>query len=707
MFIKTVASILLVVATSHLHAASEEKLNPTRMQAATTKDVVKMLMNRHYRDLNFDDNLSNAFLDKYLESLDPARMYFLAGDVAGFDKYRDSFDDDFKSGKLTTGFEIYRIFQKRMKSRLKKVVSILENPQTKFDFTIDESIEIDRENSPWPITMGEADELWRKRIKLSILNQKLSDKEVPKAIDTLTKRYKNQLKRIEQQSNVDVYEALINSLTLLYDPHTNYFSPRTSENFNISMSLSLEGIGAVLQSEDEHTKVVRLVHGGPAFKQGELKPADKIIGVGQGAKGEIVPVVGWRLDEVVDKIRGKKNSIVRLEVISGDEEVLKTISIVRDKVNLEDQAAKKDILEIKSGNKTHKIGVIDIPAFYINFKEARSGNRNYRSTTRDVKKLVMELMEENVTGIVLDLRDNGGGSLQEATQLTDLFINQGPVVQIRQSDGKVSRSNRAYSRALYNGPLVVMINRLSASASEIFAGAIQDYQRGLVVGSQSFGKGTVQLLSRLPEGELKLTESKFYRVSGDSTQHRGVIPDILFPELVDHEEVGESTYDTALPWDQIHPASHRRFFNFKPFISELTEKHKKRSILDPDFKHLLAQIELSNINKDRKYISLKEETRINEKNDLEKKSLALENTRRKSKNLEPYKTFEAFKDAKEKEDEEERNNNSGLSKQIDLENDALLREAGNILVDFSALFGQGNERVADIKKISNSKAKAH
>ena len=652
------------------------------MQSITTRKLVEMLTSRHYRDRAVNDDLSEAFLEKYLESLDPARMFFLAGDIEEFLKHKHKFDDDFKSGDLNYGFTIYERYRQRLSDRLADVIAKLENPEVKFAFDKDELVEVDRENSPWPTTAKEADDLWDKRLRLSLLNQKLSGKEPEKARTTLLKRYKNQLNRVEQQSAADVYESLINSLTLLYDPHTNYFSPRTSENFNINMSLSLEGIGAVLQSEDEHTKVVRLVAGGPAHKQGQLKPADKIVGVGQGKDGEIVDVVGWRLDEVVDLIRGKKGSTVRLEVLTEASES-KVIAIKRDQVKLEDQAAQKAVLEVKDGDTTYKVGVIDIPAFYIDFKAARAGDPNYRSTTRDVARLVSELKSEGVTGIVLDLRNNGGGSLQEATQLTDLFIDQGPVVQIRSSDGRVARDHRAYSTALYSGPLVVMINRLSASASEIFAGAIQDYNRGLIVGTQSFGKGTVQLLTRMPEGELKLTESKFYRVSGESTQHRGVLPDIHMPVIVDHDEVGESAYDNALPWDTIHAAAHARYFDFSKLLPELTLKHNLRIKDDPDFIYIKEQFDLKRKNAEQTHISLNEKKRQTEKELLEQQALAIENKRRKAKGEQLFKSVKEYKDFQEAEEEKQNANYGSKDSQIDVKDDAMLTEAGHILVDLA------------------------
>jgi len=675
-------------------AAPLKPLEPTQAQSATTIDIIDKLAKRHYRNLPIDDKLSEEFLKNYLKTLDPARLYFLQADVDNFMKEKNQHDDYLKKGNLKPGFAIYHVYQQRVVERLEWVLAQLADPKRTFDFKGKDRVEMNREAAPWPADKAEADELWRKRLELSVLNLKLAGKTVDEAKVTLERRYKNQLNRTTQQNAQDVYEALINSFTVLYDPHTNYFSPRTSENFNINMSLQLEGIGAVLQSEDEHTKVVRLVAGGPADKQGQLKPADKIIGVGQGMEGEIVDVVGWRLDEVVDKIRGKKDTVVRLEVLSGDAEP-KIVAIRRGTVKLEDQAAQKAIIEISDGKRKRKIGVIDIPAFYHDFEAYRRGDQNFRSTTRDVAALLRELQDENVEGIILDLRNNGGGSLQEATMLTDLFIDQGPVVQIREADGRISQHNRARSRALYRGPLVVMINRLSASASEIFAGAIQDYNRGVIVGSQSFGKGTVQLLSDLPEGQLKLTESKFYRVSGDSTQHRGIIPDISMPMLIDHEEVGESAYETALPWDQIPSAKHGKYFDFSQILPVLDKQHRERSAKDPDIILLQEQVALMMRNKERTAVSLNEEERLKEKENLEREQMVLENKRRVAKGLKPFANLEEYR-AYEKEEEATAEKVASESRRkINVETDALLNEAGYILVDMVDLMKTPLQQVAN------------
>ncbi|WP_045859643.1 carboxy terminal-processing peptidase [Teredinibacter purpureus] len=672
-----------------LNASIVSPLQYTSSQAETVKDVINKLQSRHYREQSVDDQLSQQFLDHYLDTLDPSRMFFYQKDIDGFSKNASNFDDFFKKGNLEPGFDIYHTFRQRLVSRLEGVLELLEDSNVKFNFTEKDSINLDRENATWPNTRAEADDLWYKRLKLSLLNLKLAGKTAEEARTTVQRRYKNQLNRVLQQDSVDVFETMVNALTMLYDPHTNYWSQRTSENFDINMSLSLEGIGAVLQSEDEFTKVVRLVAGGPADKQGQLKAADRIVSVGQGDDGELVDVVGWRLDEVVNLIRGPKNTMVKLEVVPSDSPantVSKVIRINRGKVKLEDQAAQKAIMELSDGKSIFKVGVIHLPAFYIDFEAYNNRDPNFKSSTQDVFVLLEELRAENVDGVILDLRNNGGGSLHEATRLTDLFIDQGPVVQIRSPDGRINRHSRSHSKARYRGPLIVLVNRLSASASEIFAGAIQDYNRGLIVGSQSFGKGTVQSVTPLLEGKLKITESKFYRVSGDSTQHRGVVPDISLPLLIDNEEVGESSYDNALPWDQIHAVPHASYFDFSSLIPALTKEHEKRVSHDPDFRFILDQIDIMKENKLNKVVSLNEKDRIADKERLETQAMDIDNKRRIAKNLAPYKNLVEFRNSeKEFEEDEKKKASSSEHNKIDVDGDTLLIEAGNILVDLIRL----------------------
>lgn len=699
-YLKQFTVVLLVSALiAPLALSGSEPLKPTSAQSRTAKEIVKTLEERHYRNMRVDDEVSGRFLDNYLQLLDPAKTFFFQSDIDEFNKYRDRFDEDLKAGNLSKGFEIFNRYRDRVEVRLEAALAFLQDDDFAMDFSTDEELVVDTKLATYPKDKKSADEHWHKLIKSNLLNLLLADKTVDEAKDILIRRYTNQLKRAGQQNGTDAFETMMNAVTTLYDPHTNYLSPRTLENFNINMSLSLEGIGAVLKIEDEYTKVERIVPAGPADRQGQLRPADRITAVGQGEDGEMVDVIGWRLDEVVNLIRGPRNTVVRLEVLPPDN-VPKTIRITRNTVKLEDQAAKKAVFRLSDGETTYKVGVIDIPNFYQDFQAYRNGDPNYRSTTRDVRRLLDELEKENIDGLILDLRNNGGGSLQEATMLTDLFIDPGPVVQIRHSDNRIMRDRGSRSMAVYRKPLMVLVNRFSASASEIFAGAIQDYQRGLVVGNPTFGKGTVQSLVKVHEGELKITESKFYRVSGDSTQHRGVVPDINFPELIDLELVGESSYDHALPWDQIHKVSHAEYFEFDPLIPLLRERHEDRASKDPDFVYLVEQAEAMRDVNQRKVVSLNLEARRAEEQAFKQRALAQENKRRTAKGLEPYKDVETFlaaegEDVVNTEGEVEEVPLADTS-EINLEKDPLLNETGYILVDYIKLL-----RADRVQKVAN------
>ena len=648
-------------------------------QSKTAVEIVRKLEQRHYLDLAIDDTLSSRVLDAYIKRLDGSRSFFLQSDIDEFEKFRYTLDDTLTKGDLSPAAQIFNRYQQRLISRMDQLVKNLPEMIAKMDFSRNEELELDRENAAWPASKAEADDIWRKRIKSRVLALRLANKPEEEIAPLLQKRFENQLNRIRQSNSEDAFQLYMNALTSLYDPHTNYLSPTTSENFNINMSLSLEGIGAVLQTEDEFTKVVRLVPGGPAAQQGKLQPSDRIVGVAQGTSGEFEDVVGLRLDEVVRLIRGEKGSAVRLEVIpvsAKTDDEHQVITIIRDKVKLEEQSAQKKVIEILHDNKLAKIGVIDVPAFYIDFDAMRRGDPNYKSTTRDVKKLLDELLAEGVEGIIIDLRDNGGGSLQEANQLTGLFIEQGPTVQIRHSNTQVYRDGKREASGYYQGPLAVLINRLSASASEIFAGAIQDYQRGIIIGTQSFGKGTVQSMSELIQGQLKITESKFYRISGDSTQHRGVIPDIRFPSIYDREKVGESSLDNALAWDRIRPVPHRRYYDLPAILPGLRQKHESRVKNDPDFEFLQEQYELMETNRNIHSITLNESARRELQKTEKEKVLALENKRRSAKGLEPL-----TKLAGDEEQDEDGEQPATEPSSDEKAPDPLLTETGQILMD--------------------------
>ena len=661
-------------------------LAPTSGQSDTLQELIDVIEDRHYASRRYDDGLSAQHFVAYLDALDPQRMFLDADDIGEFNQWRLELDNAGRRGDLNPAFTIFNRYHAKLKARLERILDTLPATLEGFDYHVDEYLVIDHSTMPWAPDQAELDDRWRKRLKNQALSLILADKPEAEIPDTLTRRYQNQLSRLDQYNAQDVFQIYANSLAEQYDPHTNYFSPRRAENFDINMSLSFEGIGAMLQVEDEYAKVTRLIPAGPADKQGELKPSELIIGVGQGDSGPIEDVVGWRLDEVVDLIRGPRDTIVRLEVIpgKGKTDQRRVIPIRRNEVKLEEQAAQKEIIEFTDeADQTHRIGVIDIPAFYIDFEAYRNGDKNYRSTTRDVQKLVDELVAEGVEGLVIDLRDNGGGSLQEANQLTGLFIEYGPTVQIRSAESRVWRDGKRRKSRYYEGPLAVMINRLSASASEIFAGAIQDYGRGIIVGEQSFGKGTVQSLVALQEGQLKITESKFYRISGESTQHRGVIPDIQYPSLFDPEQIGESALDNALAWDQIAPARFSRYNDYRAILPTLTDLHEKRAANDPDYLYLQDQVSLAEEARTITALPLRQAGRLEMRDDQEQKALAIENKRRVAKGLERLATLDAEEpaddtDQLEADDPSEGPAHGGDEDQLD---DVLLMETGRILVD--------------------------
>lgn len=660
-------------------------LEPAREHAMTTQQIINNLLRGHYESQRLDNNLSSKVLDILLKDIDSTRSYLLASDVAEFEQYRHSLDEALNRGDMRPAFFMFNRFQQRVSERLSFLLTEIDTKAARYRFNVDERLELDREKVPWAKSTAELDDLWRKRLKNSMLNLRAAGKDDKASLELLRKRYQNQLNRVHQTKSDDAYQTFMNAVTRAFDPHTQYFSPRNTENFNINMSLSLQGIGAVLQTEEEHTKVVRLVPGGPAAKASNLQPADKIIGVGQEGS-DIVDVIGWRLDEVVELIRGPKGSTVRLEIIpassSGGEP--RIISIVREEVKLEEQSAQKDILEIKQGNKVRRIGVIDIPTFYIDFQGRMDNKPDYTSTTRDVARLITELKQEGIEGLIIDLRNNGGGSLEEAISLTGLFIATGPVVQVRSVQNRVEVLADQDPAVLYDGPLTVMVNRLSASASEIFAGAIQDYGRGLVVGDQTFGKGTVQSLRPLRSGQLKITQAKFYRISGDSTQNQGVIPDILYPSLFDNDKIGESALEDALPWDAIRPTDYRRLAQVQKSVPTLRKLHQKRVERNPDFLFLREQKNLIDELRKQTQVSLHTDIREKERKANDDKRLKLENERRKAKGMPLLSSIDEL-DADPVDAEGAIPVDDSESDKADAEEDALLTETGLILLDYLRL----------------------
>jgi carboxyl-terminal processing protease len=621
--------VLAGLTSSVLAQQDTVALAPSKVNGREARMVSTLLSRYHYRKTPFTDSLSSVFLNAYVQSLDPSRTYFLESDIKSFEQYRYRLDNLINQENVDAGFVIYRVFRKRFLTQMDFVLNDLV--KRKFDYTAEEFYDNDRDHAPWAKSQEELNSVWFKNIKNQALSLKLSGKKEEEIESTLKARYERYRKSIIQFNSEDVFSVYLNALTESFDPHTNYLSPKASDLFKQNMSLSLEGIGARLQQDNDYTKIFEIVPGGPADKSGKLHPNDLITAVGQGVDGEMVDVIGWRLDDVVKLIKGPKGTSVRLQVIpaatgiNGPTEIL---TLVRDKIKLEDQAANKEVIEYKTGSGTVKLGVIKLPSFYMDFDALRRKDPNYRSTTRDVRKLIEELKLENVAGLIVDLRNNGGGSLTEAIDLTGLFIKNGPVVQVKGSDNSVDVQADNDPAVAWEGPLMVMTNRFSASASEIFAGAIQDYKRGVIFGESTFGKGTVQQvidLSRMigntePVGELKVTLQKFYRVSGSSTQHKGVVPDVVIKGAYDADKFGESSQKAALPWDQI-PAANFQSVNKvnDKMVAGLNKSLQDRIKTDPKLREYLAETEELRQNMNQTRVSLNESARRKEMEEAEKK----------------------------------------------------------------------------------------
>lgn len=605
------------LALAAVKPAETLELKPSMDQRYATNLATRFLTNWHYKDTRLDDALSELIFDQYIELLDPNRSYFLAPDIAAFERYQDSLDDALRHSDLQPAYEIFNIYLERVRER---VAYSRQKAHKPMDFTVDEFYQYDRSEAPWAENTAEMDEIWRKRVKNDYLRLKLTDKDDAKISETLDERYDSMERRINELKADDVFQFFMNAFAQSIEPHTSYLSPRTSENFEISMKLSLEGIGALLSRVSEYTTIASVVTGGPADQDGRLKAGDRVTAVGQGKDGKMVDVIGWRVDDVVELIRGPKDTIVRLDVLPEDASVAAppaSIEIVRNEVKLEEQAAKSNVIEvpIEGTDQMQKIGVIDLPVFYLDFEGRASNKPDYRSSTRDVREQIEALQEQGVTGIVIDLRDNGGGSLLEATTLTGLFIDRGPVVQVRNSNGRISTEEDLESGMAWNGPMAVLVNRYSASASEIFAAAIQDYGRGVIVGETTFGKGTVQSLIDLDDyapsdtasaGQLKLTMAQFFRVNGGSTQNKGVVPDIRFPSAGDPQEYGERSLPNALPWTSIDSARYERVGDLSRMVAVADNRYQARASTDEEFAWLMADINEFNENSDRTEVSLLE-----------------------------------------------------------------------------------------------------
>jgi carboxyl-terminal processing protease len=615
-------------------------LSPERKHAIQCIRIVSALERYHYLGKKIDDSLSEQIFERFVKYLDPSRNLFILKDMEKLEKYRLRFDTDLKRGNLNTAYEIYNLYHARAVQRLSYILKLLETQDPPLPLNSPDFLEIDNTQRPWQLSLDDLRGLWKKELINHLITLTLDEHTQTDVSETLEKIYTTRRTRLSQTTTDDVFQLFMNCVTESFDPHTQYFPPRVSEDFDIQMRLSLEGIGAVLQTEFEYTKIVSLVPKGPADKSSLLMPGDRIIGVGQGKTGEIKDIIGVRIDEVVKLIRGPKNTYVRLKIIPAKKnDVTRIVQIMRDTVKLEEQSAKKQIKTVVSGMKTYKIGIIEIPNFYIDFEAYHRGDTHFKSTTSDVRKLLFELAEENIDGLIIDLRDNGGGALKEASDLTGLFLTSGPTVQIRTKE-QMTRLYDEDPEIQYTGPLLVMINRMSASASEIFAGAIKDYERGIIVGTRSFGKGTVQELKPLGNGKLKLTSAKFYRVSGKSTQHRGVLPHILFPVIYKPDETGESSLDGALPWDTIPNAPFPAYPPLAPLYETLNLEYQKRRQIDPGMIYLEKRLALISQQETRYRLPLDIKIRQKERQQLQQTEIEIENEYLASQGKPPVKSLE-------------------------------------------------------------------
>jgi len=634
---KTMMFVMMLLAVkaswAKIDRDTTQYLQPTESHMKEARIITQILDFVHYRDIDLNDSLSSVIFDNFIESLDGSKNYFLQSDIKSFEKYRYTLDEDLKRGNLVPAFYIFNIYRNRINSRLDYA---LAHAGDKFNYSRNESFMVDRGNVPYAQNEAELDELWRKILKSQALNLKLSNSTDEKIKEVLTTRYERFKSNVEKYNSNDVFEIFMNSLTESFDPHTNYFTPLNAEDFEMNSKKSLEGIGATLQQDNDYTKIVELRPGGPAFKSGEVDKDDRVVGVAQGADGEMINTIGWRSDEVAGQIRGPKGTLVRLELLPAGANAgaeTKIVTLVRDKINLDDAKAKSEVVQMTENGEDYTLGIITVPDFYLNAEEMETNPDDYTSTTNDVKKLIKDLQAQGVDGIMLDLRNNGGGALFEAINLSGLFIPGGPVVQVRYPQDRKEVLDSDDPKMFYDGPLNVMINRFSASASEIFAGAIQDYKRGVIVGEQSYGKGTVQQVRGLNDflrqstgedlGLMKYTIAKFYRVTGSSTQHRGVSPDIEFPSVYSAQEFGESSQPSALPWDKIDPT------NFKPLnyvdnalLASLKKQHDQRMKEDQTLLDLQFDIAEMKKSRARKEVSLNYDVRKKEQEDLDQRRAA-------------------------------------------------------------------------------------
>ena len=696
MFLLLGAALACKAAPSHppMKVPGSNDLQPDEKQSVVTRYIAQLITTQNYKKVDLNDSLSNVIYNKYLKMLDENHNYLLASDIDGFAKFKTQLDDDIKSGDLYDVFYIFNVYQKRYEERVKYSLTQVDN---NFDFTKNEVFTFDREKLPFAKTTEELNDTWTKRVKYDLLNLKLASPDMVKNKETLKKRYQNLLSQSNKLTNQDVFQTFMDAFTTAVDPHTNYFNPFNAAQFNMEMSRSLEGIGATLTSENEYVTIKTIVPGGPAYKGKQINVDDRIIGVAQGKDGDFQDVIGWRLDNAIALIRGPKGTTVKLKIMpkgTAASDKPKIVEIVREKIIMQEQSAKQEIRTYNSNGKIVKIGIINIPAFYMDFEAYRAGDANYKSTTRDVKLILDSLKKQNVDGVVIDLRQNGGGSLPEAISLTGLFIKSGPVVQVRDARNRVEVEQDEDPTISYSGPLAVITDRFSASASEIFAGAIQDYGRGMIIGSQTYGKGSVQseisldrvipssikdkLMSLIATnntgvknmpagnvstfGQINLTMAKFYRVNGSSTQHKGVTPDIVFPSVIPMDKYGEDTEPSAMPWDTIAKSNYVKAGSFTTVVPKLRKMHEERVASSAGYKYLLKTINDYKKKDAEKSVSLNEEQLKKQRDEDEVKALEESNMARSALGLPVLK--------------------KGQPKPKSEDLDFNKREAGQILVDY-------------------------
>ena len=661
--------ILIFIFSTEVYSDTYNEVELSKIKMELSREIFKKLERDHYLKKIKKDNLNEDYFLAIIERVDESKNLFVADEIQEYIKKSKNFTE--YTFDIELAYELINLYFERLVEFSNFQIELIEENQ--FDFTKDEYLDIFYEDNEWQSNFEDLKRLWKLDTKNDLLVAKMSESSSSEPNSDLVKRYKNRIRRINQQKEEDIFSLAINILTNQFDPHSSYLSPRSAEDFDVNMSLKLSGIGALLGVEDDYTKIINLVPGGPAEKSGKINPEDRITKIRQLGSSEYEDVVGWRIDEVVDLIRGEAGTEVEIEFISfdSDNDSSKLVILKREEIKLEDRAAKSEIIDMNN----NKIGIIDLPSFYIDFEEYQKRKKDYRSSSNDVKNILKEFNESNVDAVILDLRNNGGGALIEANKIIGLFVSSGPTVQVKQSRGYIQPYGSSRTDQVWKKPLLVLVNRYSASASEIVAGAIQDYKRGIVVGQRTFGKGTVQSLENLSSGQIKITESKYYRINGMSTQNKGVVPDIELPVTWDIDTVGESSYPTAMAWDVIRPYRHKKFKLDEDLIEQVISQFEFRLSDEPNLNYLKKVRNRYDLNKNKKLLSLNINNRKTQKELRKDWLLEIENERRSGLGLNVFLTYSEMEEFNDNEDDF--NNNM-----INLKNDYQLIESTNIINDF-------------------------